>query len=98
MGREIEIIRTCEAVVVIGGRSGTPVSSPSPTTKPTDRGARGPGGIADHTELVGIIHTPTGAEIVSDADPETLFAKMLERHQVRLQNGLAYRGPVIHRD
>lgn len=100
MGREIEIIRTCEAVVVIGGRSGTLGEFAIAYDEAKLIGVlEGTGGVADHIpELVRIINKHTGAEIVSDSDPEGLFATMLERHQVRLANGLAYRGPVIHRD
>jgi uncharacterized protein (TIGR00725 family) len=100
MGREIEIIRTCEAIVVIGGRSGTLGEFAIAYDEARLIGAlTGTGGIADHIpELLTVINKETGAAIVTDDDPERLFEKMMERHEQRVQSGLAYRGPVIHDD
>ncbi|MGC9318318.1 MAG: hypothetical protein ACP5KN_09855 [Armatimonadota bacterium] len=98
MGREIEIIRTCEAVVVIGGRSGTLGEFAIAYDEARLIGAlTGTGGIADHIpELLEVINKETGAAIVMDDDPEELLRKMMERHNERVRRGLAYRGPVIH--
>lgn len=98
MGREIEIIRTCEAIVVIGGRSGTLGEFAIAYDEARLIGAlTGTGGIADHIpELLTVINKETGAAIVTDDEPEALFTKMMERHEQRVQTGLAYRGPVIH--
>lgn len=98
MGREVEIIRTCEAVVVIGGRSGTLGEFAIAYDEAKLIAVlEGTGGVADHiAELVRIINKQTGAEIVSDPDPQTLCARMMARHQVRLRNGLAHRGPIVH--
>lgn len=98
MGREIEIIRTCEAVVVIGGRSGTLGEFAIAYDEARLIGAlTGTGGIADHIpELLEVINKETGAAVVTDHDPEALFQKMMERHEERVTRGLAYRGPVIH--
>ncbi len=98
MGREIEIIRTCEAIIVIGGRSGTLGEFAIAYDEARLICAlTGTGGIADHIpELLTVIDKETGAAIVMDDDPEELFKAMMERHQQRIQSGLAFRGPVIH--
>jgi len=98
MGREIEIIRTCEAVVVCGGRSGTLGEFAIAYDEARLIGAlSGTGGVADHIpELVRIINKQTGADIVTDADPEGLWEKMLDCHEDRVRRGVAYRGPIIH--
>ncbi|MEA3400382.1 MAG: hypothetical protein U9R79_03980 [Armatimonadota bacterium] len=98
MGREIEIIRTCEAVVVIGGRSGTLGEFAIAYDEARLIGAlTGTGGVADHIpELLEVINKQTGAAIVMDDDPEELLSKMMARHRERVRRGLAYRGPVIH--
>lgn len=99
MGREIEIIRTCEAVVVIGGRSGTLGEFAIAYDEARLIGAlTGTGGVADHIpELLRMINKQTGASVVSDDDPEELFRKMMRCHEERVRQGIAYRGPVIHR-
>lgn len=98
MGREIEIIRTCEAVVVIGGRSGTLGEFAIAYDEARLIGVlAGTGGVADYIEeLLQVINKDTGAAVVIDDDPEALFGKMMERHEERIARGLAYRGPVIH--
>ncbi len=98
MGREIEIIRTCEAVVVIGGRSGTLGEFAIAYDEARLIGAlTGTGGVADHIpELLRMINKETGASVVSDDDPEKLFRKMMSCHEERVRQGIAYRGPVIH--
>jgi len=98
MGREIEIIRTCDAVVVCGGRSGTLGEFAIAYDEARLIGVlSGTGGVADHiAELVRIIDKQTGADIVTDADPEGLWQKMLACHEDRVRRGVAYRGPIIH--
>jgi len=98
MGREIEIIRTCEAVVVIGGRSGTLGEFAIAYDEARLIGAlTGTGGVADHIpDLLRVINKETGADIVSDDEPEALFRKMMAKHEERVERGIAYRGPIIH--
>jgi uncharacterized protein (TIGR00725 family) len=98
MGREIEIIRTCEAVIVIGGRSGTLGEFAIAYDESRLIGVlTGTGGIADHvSELLEVINKKTGADVISHDDPETLFSMMMARHEERIVRGLAFRGPVIH--
>jgi uncharacterized protein (TIGR00725 family) len=98
MGREIEIIRTCEACVVIGGRSGTLGEFAIAYDEARLIGVlTGTGGVADHIpELLEVINKETGAEIVMHDDPEQLLALMMESHEERVRKGIAYRGPVIH--
>lgn len=98
MGREIEIIRTCEAVIVIGGRSGTLGEFAIAYDESRLIGVlTGTGGIADHVaELLEVINKKTGADVISHDDPETLLSMMMARHEERIVRGLAFRGPVIH--
>lgn len=98
MGREIEIIRTCEAVVVIGGRSGTLGEFAIAYDEARLIGAlAGTGGIADAIpQLLKVINKETGAAIVTHEEPDRLFELMMERHEERVHSGLAYRGPIIH--
>lgn len=98
MGREIEIIRTCEAVIVIGGRSGTLGEFAIAYDESRLIGVlTGTGGIADHvSELLAVIDKQTGADVISNGDPEALLSMMIDRHRERIVRGLAYRGPVIH--
>ncbi len=98
MGREIEIIRTCEAVVVIGGRSGTLGEFAIAYDEARLIGAlTGTGGVADHIpDLLRVINKETGADIVSDDEPDALFGKMMAKHEERVERGIAYRGPIIH--
>lgn len=99
MGREIEVIRTCEAVVVIGGRSGTLGEFAIAYDEARLIGAlTGTGGVADHIpDLLTVINKQTGADIVMDDEPEQLFEKMMRAHHRRVEEGIAYRGPAIHR-
>ncbi len=98
MGREIEVIRTCDAVVVIGGRSGTLGEFAIAYDEARLIGVlTGTGGIADHIpELLAVINKETVAAIVMDDDPEELFGKMMTRHRERVARGVAFRGPIIH--
>ncbi|MGD9498203.1 MAG: hypothetical protein AB7Y46_18020 [Armatimonadota bacterium] len=100
MGREIEVIRTCEAVVVIGGRSGTLGEFAIAYDEAKLIGAlTGTGGVADHIgDLLRVINKHTGADIVTDDDPERLFQRMMAKHDERIERGVAYGGPIIHRD
>ncbi len=98
MGREIEIIRTCAAVVVIGGRSGTLGEFAIAYDEARLIGVlTGTGGVADHIpDLLRVINKETGADIVSDYEPDALLRKMMAKHEERVERGIAYRGPIIH--
>jgi uncharacterized protein (TIGR00725 family) len=98
MGREVEVIRTCDAVVVIAGHSGTLGEFAIAYDEAKLIGVlTGTGGIADAVPmLLEVINKETGADVVMDDDPNRLIDKMIARHQERVAAGIAYRGPVIH--
>lgn len=99
MGREIQLIRSSDAVVVLGGRSGTLGEFAIAYDEAKLIGAvLGTGGVADHLpELLGVINKDTGADVITDADPHALVEKMVAAHQRRVERGVAFRGPIIHR-
>jgi len=85
MGREVTGIRSCDIVVVVGGRSGTLGEFSIAYDEGKVIGVlSGTGGIADHIdELIKIIHKDTGAQIVFDEDPRKLMDGLLELHSRR---------------
>ncbi|MDA1279728.1 MAG: hypothetical protein O3B95_06745 [Chloroflexi bacterium] len=74
MGREIENIRSCDAVVIVGGRSGTLGEFAIAYDETKLIGVlEGTGGIADHIkELVKVINKQTGARVIGHPDPVKL--------------------------
>lgn len=98
MGREVEVIRTCDAVVVISGRSGTLGEFAIAYDEARLIGVlAGTGGIADAVPmLLEVINKDTGAEVVMDDDPQRLVTKMVAKHEERVEKGVAFRGPIIH--
>ena len=80
MGREVENIQTCDAVVIVGGRSGTLGEFAIAYDQAKIIGVlEGTGGIADHIdELVDVINKDTGATVIWHSDP-TELVKMLEQ-------------------
>lgn len=96
MGREIENIRSCDVVVIAGGRSGTLGEFAIAYDEAKLIGVlTGTGGIADHIdELLVVMNKETGATIISDPHPVHLIDR-LERayrenilpHYVELMNG-----------
>ena len=98
MGREVESIRSCDIVAIVGGRSGTlgefaiayDEGKLIAVLLETD-------GIADHIEeIVRKIDKDTSAELIYDADPERLVVRALEAHQARVEAGIAYTFPVLN--
>ena len=80
MGREVENIQTCDAVVIVGGRSGTlgEFAIAYDQAKLIDV-LEGTGGIADHIgELLNVINKETGATVIRDSDPVKLV-ELLEQ-------------------
>lgn len=92
MGREIEGIRTCDIVCIVGGRSGTL----GEFAIAYDEGKlicvlEGTGGIAEHIdEIVAVINKHTDAEVIYDTDPKALIERAVERHHERVRSGVAY--------
>jgi glutamine amidotransferase PdxT len=81
MGREIENIRTCDVVVIAGGRSGTlgEFSIAYDEAKVIDVLANS-GGIVDHIEeITRLVDKDTGSVVISDPDPIKLL-NLLEKH------------------
>ncbi|MEX0761987.1 MAG: hypothetical protein WD208_03695 [Dehalococcoidia bacterium] len=89
MGREIENIRSCDAVVIAGGRSGTLGEFAIAYDEAKVIGVlTGTGGIADHVdELVRVINKDTGAIIVSDDDPVKLMDQLEDVYNERILPG-----------
>jgi uncharacterized protein (TIGR00725 family) len=85
MGREITGVRSCDIVIVAGGRSGTLGEFAIAYDEGKLIGVLlGTGGLSDHVEtLVTVINKETGAQIVYDADPERLVANLLELQHAR---------------
>ncbi len=96
MGREVELIRSTDIVVVISGRSGTLGEFAIAYDEAKLIAVlEGTGGIADHVpQLVEIINKETGAEVVRDSDPAALIDRALEVHERRVAEGTAYIIPV----
>ncbi len=92
MGREIEAIRSCDIVCIVGGRSGTL----GEFAIAYDEGKliavlQGTGGIADHLdEIVGMIGKHTDAELVYSQDPRELIEIAIQKHYERVRRGVAY--------
>lgn len=92
MGREIETIRSCDIVAIVGGRSGTL----GEFAIAYDEGKliavlQGTGGISDYIDdIVAIVNKQTGAELVYDRDPKALIERAMAKHAERVANGTAY--------
>lgn len=96
MGREVATIRSCDIVLIIGGRSGTL----GEFAIAYDEGKliavlEGTGGMADHIrEVVAIIEKDTNADVVYDEDPGRLLDKAIALHEVRIAECRAYQTPI----
>jgi uncharacterized protein (TIGR00725 family) len=86
MGREIENIRTCDVVVIAGGRSGTLGEFAIAYDEGKVIGVlTGTGGVADSIELIlKIIAKPTNAIICYDSDPERLLNELERVYRSRI--------------
>lgn len=83
MGREITAVRSCDVVIIAGGRSGTLGEFAIAYDEGKPIGVyMGTGGI---TEIIGdvveSISKESGSEIVYSEDPKELLEKLLEIHQ-----------------
>jgi uncharacterized protein (TIGR00725 family) len=81
MGRELINIRSSDIVVVVGGRCGTLGEFAIAYEEGKLIGVlTGTGGITRVLQdVVGSLGKPTGSEVIYDADPHTLVARLLER-------------------
>ena len=101
MGREVTGIRSCDIVVLLGGRSGTLGEFAIAYDEGKVIGVlSGTGGVADHVdELVTIINKKTGAHLEFDDDPKKLMERLIKAYvrrrgkpPARLQNESAGAG------
>jgi uncharacterized protein (TIGR00725 family) len=95
MGREITTIRSCDIVIIVGGRSGTLGEFAIAYDEGKLIGVlEGTGGVADHVrEVVRIVNKTTRAEIIYDHDPVTLLDRCLEAYERRVAAGIAHLPP-----
>lgn len=86
MGREIENIRTCDVVVIAGGRSGTLGEFAIAYDEAKVIGVLGQsGGIADHIEeITRLVDKDTGAVVVSEPDPVKLLDLLETEYEKRV--------------
>lgn len=94
MGREIENIRTCDFVIIAGGRSGTLGEFAIAYDEAKIIGVLlGSGGIAERIEqIISFIQKNTGATVVYESDPVKLLDKLEEVYRDKL---LPYYNTVI---
>lgn len=85
MGREVTGIRSCDIVVLIGGRSGTLGELAIAYDEGKVIGVlEGTGGIADHIdEIIRMVNKETGATLIFDTDPTELMTRLVEAYQAR---------------
>lgn len=89
MGREVIAVRSCDIVIIVGGRSGTL----GEFSIAYDEGRligilEGSGGIADKIKrFIRTIQKPTGSKIIFSSEPEELIAKLLEAYDASLPVG-----------
>lgn len=85
MGREVTGIRSCDIVILIGGRSGTLGEFAIAYDEGKVIGVLSEtGGVADHVdELLEIINKKTGAKLVFDPDPHRLMARVVRAYERR---------------
>jgi uncharacterized protein (TIGR00725 family) len=86
MGREIENIRSCDLVVLMGGRSGTLGEFAIAYDEGKIIGVlQGTGGIADRMEtIVKLVEKETGAHIVYSREPADLLNRLMQIYDEKL--------------
>lgn len=80
MGREVIGVRSCDIVIIVGGRSGTLGEFAIAYDEGRLIGVlTGTGGVADHVDdFIDVIRKDTGSRIVYDDDPRKLVDRLLE--------------------
>jgi uncharacterized protein (TIGR00725 family) len=94
MGREVDVIRTADVVIVAGGRSGTLGEFAIAYDDGNIIGVLlGTGGVAENLHHISsfIQEKDTGAEIIYSDDPLELMEKVMAAHDQRIVEGRAYR-------
>ena len=90
MGREVIGVRSCDIVIIVGGRSGTLGEFAIAYDEGRPIGVlSGTGGVADHIDdILPIIQKETGSRIVYDEDPRRLVQRCVaefKKHPPRLR-------------
>lgn len=77
MGREVIGVRSCDIVIIVGGRSGTLGEFAIAYDEGRPIGVlTGTGGVADHVDdFLPVIKKPTGSRITYDDDPRRLIER-----------------------
>jgi uncharacterized protein (TIGR00725 family) len=85
MGREVTGIRSCDIVILAGGRSGTLGEFAIAYDEGKVIGVlQGTGGVADSVdEIIRIVNKKTGARLIFDADPARLMARVIKAYRAR---------------
>jgi uncharacterized protein (TIGR00725 family) len=85
MGREITNIRSCDIVIILGGRSGTLGEFSIAYDEGKLIGVlTGTGGIADFLqEIEKVIKKSTGSTIIYDSSPSRLMKRLLQEYQAK---------------
>jgi uncharacterized protein (TIGR00725 family) len=93
MGREVTGIRSCDIVILVGGRSGTLGEFAIAYDEAKLIGVlQGTGGIADHVEeIVRIVNKDTGATLIYDDDPANLMRRLLQDFATRPRKSPSFR-------
>ncbi len=96
MGREITAIRSCDIVIIVGGRSGTLGEFSVAYDEGKVIGVlNNTGGITTILkELEKTIKKPTGSEVVYDDDPARLVRRLLEVFQQKRENNTPWEARV----
>lgn len=92
MGREVDVVRTADIIVVVGGRSGTLGEFSIAYDDGNVIGVLlGTGGVAEHLrEIVAHIDKDTGATMLYAHSPAELLDQALACHDQRVRNGTAH--------
>ncbi len=83
MGREVIGVRSCDIVIIVGGRSGTLGEFAIAYDEGRPIGVlTGTGGVADHIDdVLPIIQKNTGSRIIYDDDPRRLIERCIAEHR-----------------
>jgi uncharacterized protein (TIGR00725 family) len=97
MGREITSVRSCDIVVLAGGRSGTLGEFSIAYDEGKLIGVlQGTGGISEHIDmLVSVIHKETGAQVVYNHSPRQLISALCEMDQAQREAMRAQAVPAL---
>lgn len=92
MGREVDVVRTGDVIIIVGGRSGTLGEFAIAYDDGNVIGVlQGTGGIADEMQqIVGFIRKDTGTEMFYSPDPAELLDMTFACHDRRIAEGTAY--------